>query len=355
MQYVNPVTSDIEATCSVTASQPGNAQFLAAPSVTQSFKWIKEDTTITATFAGKVSIDGTNLDSIVQSATRGLQAGNSAGTKALNYTSLTPGICRVTDVTYPYIESIHTRGVVRAVANGTCKVQIDFNGNGYWIASSVIASAVISDVITTQPGSNTAQSITFPAIADREYGAGYQLNAKASSGLPITYASATPTNCKILNLGGGKYAVQSNPGLSSDNLPCSVTASQPGDDRFAAATSVTQSFKWMQSAMSIKVTNPTGTRVAAGQYQLTASLLHTNTALNSGLKSIGHLLAAISTTPTVCQVMSTNLLDSAGGIFTQAKIKVTGIGTCTTTWNFAGSGTRKAVSTFHSFAVNRLN
>jgi hypothetical protein len=244
---------------------------------------------------------------------------------------------------------------VRAIANGTCKVQIDFNGNGYWIASSVIASAIISDVVTTLPGSNTAQTITFTAIADREYGAGYQLNAKASSGLPISYTSATPANCVIINLGGGKYAVQSKPGITTDNLPCAVTAAQAGDDRFAAATSVTQSFKWLQSAMAIKVTNPTGTRIAVGQYQLTSSLLHVNTALNSGLKSIGHLLTATSTTPTICQVIGTYLLDSAGGIFTQAKIKVTGIGTCTTAWSFAGSGTRKATSASHSFAVNRLN
>ena len=68
-------------------------------------------------------------------------------------------------------------------------------------------------------------SLTLPA-------SGFSLNATASSGLTVTYASTTPTACSL----SGSTVIPLAAGT------CTITASQAGNANYAAATPVTQSF-----------------------------------------------------------------------------------------------------------------
>jgi len=76
------------------------------------------------------------------------------------------------------------------------------------------------------------QTITFGAIASQTAGTTLALQATASSGLPVTFASLTPGVCTI----SGSTASLINTGT------CTITASQIGNSNYAAAKLVSQSF-----------------------------------------------------------------------------------------------------------------
>ncbi len=77
------------------------------------------------------------------------------------------------------------------------------------------------------------QTITFPQPPDTPLDAGsVQLNATASSGLPVSYSSSTPAVCAI----SGVQAVLAAVGT------CTITANQAGDMAYAPAPAVTASF-----------------------------------------------------------------------------------------------------------------
>ena len=122
--------------------------------------------------------------------------GSAAGSNdLLTVSSQTPLICTVNDIYNTYEGS--TRSTIRARTNGLCIIRYVYGGDANLLPSSAEWSLNISGIISPAPGSSTAQTINFPAIADREYGPGYILNATASSGLPITYKSLTPNVCYI--------------------------------------------------------------------------------------------------------------------------------------------------------------
>ncbi len=76
------------------------------------------------------------------------------------------------------------------------------------------------------------QTITFSPISNQVQGTPLSLTASASSGLPVSFASLTPTVCSV----SGTMAALTNPGT------CTIQASQPGNSIYAAATPVMQSF-----------------------------------------------------------------------------------------------------------------
>jgi len=219
---------------------------------------------------------------------------------------------------------------------------------------------------TPTPGVKNPQTITFPAIPNREFGAGVYPKATATSSLPITYKSLTPTICFIITgLAEGPAIQTVTPKPAGDSLTCTVEASQTGNDRFAAAAPVRQSFVWSKAAMYI--TNywaPTTVRNVAlkpltatsylinSSYHFTSSLLFTS-GQNSGLLSIGHLMSAVSATPTVCVVEAVVSDDRTGGIFTRATVKMLTVGTCSITWGFAGTDTRAPASKVMNIVVTR--
>jgi len=111
------------------------------------------------------------------------------------------------------------------------------SAGSYPITVSVGTLAAANYSFTTANGSLTvtggaAQAILFPALANYTHGTSVPLVALATSGLPVTFA-VTSGNASI---SGGTTLVISGTGSVT------VTASQPGNGNFAAATSVSQTF-----------------------------------------------------------------------------------------------------------------
>lgn len=79
-----------------------------------------------------------------------------------------------------------------------------------------------------------AQSISFGAIADRALNAGsFSVSATASSGLPVSFGSATPGTCSV-TAGGGVTLIAVG--------TCTVNADQAGNASYAPAPTVARSF-----------------------------------------------------------------------------------------------------------------
>ena len=79
-------------------------------------------------------------------------------------------------------------------------------------------------------------------------------------------------------------------------------------------------------------------------YNFFETVLHVESKLNWGLTSLGHLLTAVSNTPTVCKVVSNELADLTGGIKNKTILQGLSNGTCSITWSFGGTDTRAPTS-----------
>ena len=130
----------------------------------------------------------------------------------VSFTSQSAGVCAVNGST------------VTLLAVGQCSVAANQSGgSGYAPAAEVIHTFSVRN----------AQSIDFAALGDTTLEAGsLTLIASASSGLPVSFVSTTPSVCGITGMTLTLLA-QGN---------CSVTATQVGDSSYAAATPVSRSF-----------------------------------------------------------------------------------------------------------------
>jgi hypothetical protein len=98
------------------------------------------------------------------------------------------------------------------------------------VVSTMLGNFTLSSAFTYQ---KTSQVISFDALAGAMLGvsAAPSLRASATSGLSVTFSSATPSICSI----SGSIISMLNPGT------CTITASQAGDATYAAAE-INQSF-----------------------------------------------------------------------------------------------------------------
>ncbi len=124
----------------------------------------------------------------------------------------------------------------------------------------VSKSASFSESATGIP-----QTITFGALPGVTYGAGpITLSATASSGLPVSYTVTGPAMIasSVLGINGAGQVT--------------VTASQPGDTSYAAATAVSQSFTVSPATPTVTWATPTaityGTVLGAAQLNAAASV-----------------------------------------------------------------------------------
>lgn len=131
-------------------------------------------------------------------------------------------------------------------ASKTLKAIHENEGGMGYLASTITASAAdniatylasglssSSGTAAATPTALTTQTITFTPPATQTLGAAAPtLTASASSGLPVTISSLTPAVCNV-NAGNLKLLTAGN---------CTLTASQPGNASFAAATGKTITF-----------------------------------------------------------------------------------------------------------------
>ncbi|MGA2736652.1 MAG: SBBP repeat-containing protein [Bryobacteraceae bacterium] len=190
-------------TCTIQATQPGNADYAAAPAVNQSFQVMQGSQTISF---------GPLANQAYGAAPFTVGATASSGL-TVRFNSQTPRICGVSGTT------------VTLLAVGTCTVQATQPGNADYAA----APAVDQSFQVTQG----SQTITFGPLANQTLGnPPFTVSATASSGLAVTFSSQTPRVCTVSGTTVTLAAVGT----------CTIQAAQRGNADWAAATPVYQSF-----------------------------------------------------------------------------------------------------------------
>jgi len=129
----------------------------------------------------------------------------------------TPSVCTVAGST------------VTTVAAGTCTITAYQAREARQVAPDVSRSFHVNPV----PAGPAPQTITFGQPPDATVGAPVVLSARASSGLAVSFSSDTPSVCTVA--GSAVTTVAAG--------PCTITASQGGSARYAAAPDVTRSFQ----------------------------------------------------------------------------------------------------------------
>ena len=211
-----------------------------------------------------------------------LGATSSAGLPVV-LTSAIPSVCTVSGNT------------VTPVIAGTCTITATQAGNGTYAPAEASVSVSTGASQTIIFGPINSQSITAGTLA---------LNASASSGLQVTFASTTPAVCTVSGSTATFVAVGA----------CTINATQAGNSTYAPAPLVTQSFQ-------ITLATQTITFNAVPQ-----QVLSTGSVALSATASSGLTVTFTSITLPVCTVSG-----STATLVT--------IGTCTIEAMQAGNGT----------------
>ncbi len=196
---------------------------------------------------------------------------------------------------------------------GACTLTANQAGDtNYSAASEITASVTINKATQTITGFNPASPITHTATAP---GNTISLTATASSGLPVTFASTSPSICTTSGTNGATVSI-----LSAGS--CVVTADQAGtstgNPTYNAAPQVSLSITVNKAIQTITgFTPPTTLSQAQG----------TTIGLTAVSGASGNPVAFASTTPTTCTTGGSN----------GATLTVQGSGNCSVTANQAGN------------------
>src|ERR1019366_6560993 len=177
-------------TCTIQATQAGNAAYNPAPGINQSFKVVGIAQTITfPTVAAQYALSSV-----------GLTATASSGL-AVTYASNTPTVCTVAGAT------------ASSLISGNCTIVATQAGNSnYSAASAVYRSYWVNHANQTITFSNPGPQTGVPSLT---------LSATASSGLTVAFASSTPTVCTV--------AAGATTASLLINGTCTIQATQAGN------------------------------------------------------------------------------------------------------------------------------
>jgi hypothetical protein len=206
----NIVSLSAPGQCSIIASQPGNASYAPAASVTQSFSVSAATQTITFATIPTQSV-ASNL----------MLAATASSSLPVTLTSNTPSIC------------VTSGSSASLLAVGTCTIVASQEGNGTYAAAS--------PVMQSFPVNLQNQTITFGPITPQTAGSTFSLHATTSSTLPLEFVSTTPTVCTVSGSTASLIAAGA----------CSITVGQTGGSTYAPAIPTTQSFTVNLHAQSI--------------------------------------------------------------------------------------------------------
>jgi len=190
-------------TCTIQATQGGNAIYAAAAPVNQGFQVTQESQTVTF---GILASQALSTPPFTVSAT-------ASSHLTVSFKSATTSVCTISG------------NRVTLVALGTCTIHATQAGNADYAA----ATPVNRSFLVTPYG----QTITFGALPSEPIGtAPFTVNATASSGLAVSFASITSAVCTV----SGSTATLVAIGI------CTIRAMQAGNTEYAAATPVYRSF-----------------------------------------------------------------------------------------------------------------
>ena len=254
--------------CTVTASQAGNANFNPAPDVTLSFTVAKAGQTITFGTPANQTFSPTSTVALSASSNSGL---------AVSFSSQTTGVCTVSGA------------AVTMVSSGNCTIRASQAGNANYLAAT--------DVDRSFTISRASQSITFATLADRAYSrTTFTVSATTSaSGLSVGFASQTTGVCTTSGTNGTTVTMVS---LGT----CTLRASQAGDGRYLAALDVDRSFTISRASQTVSFSMSLVPAQTYGNQTFTVSGSAT------GTDSAGAALAVSfsSSTPGVCSTSGSN-------------------------------------------------
>jgi len=198
------VTVAAVGTCTIQATQAGDADYIPAAPVNQSFQVTPLSQTISF---GALSNQpyGSPPFTVSATATSGLK---------VSFNSQTNPVCRVSGTT------------VTIMAGGMCTVQATQAGN-----ADYAGAAPVNQSFQVTP---LNQTITFGTLPNQPYGTPpFTVSATASSGLKVSFKSLTNSECRVsmttVTIAGGGT--------------CTIQATQAGNADYTAASPVAQSFQ----------------------------------------------------------------------------------------------------------------
>jgi hypothetical protein len=262
------VSVDSTGSCTVQATQAGSGNYLAAAPVSQTFS-VSHSTKTTGQ-----TIGFSPIATQIAGATVNLSATASSGL-TVSFQTLAPSVCTVSGTT------------ASLVAYGTCFVQATQGGNSQYYAAPTVSQGF--------GVAHATQTINFPAIATQTAAMTINLQATASSGLPVTFTSTTPSVCTVTG---------STASLVAYGF-CGINASQDGDnlsgnsEYFAAVA--TQEFGVAHASQTITFTSI--------PQQYIGTPLSLTAAASSGL-----IVTYASLKPAICSVSGSTVTMIANGI-----------------------------------------
>jgi hypothetical protein len=163
--------------------------------------------------SGQTITFGALADKIISDTPPTLSATATSGL-TVAFTSATTGVCTVSGTSITFI------------GPGTCIINANQAGDATRAAAPQVQRSFAIAYLT--------QSITFDALAGATLGvtSAPAIKGSASSGLAVSYSSATPGVCAV----AGTIISMMNPGT------CTISASQAGNGTYTAAATVSQSF-----------------------------------------------------------------------------------------------------------------
>jgi len=163
--------------------------------------------------SGQTITFGALADKIISDTPPTLSATATSGL-TVAFTSATTGVCTVSGTSITFI------------GPGTCIINANQAGDATRAAAPQVQRSFAIAYLT--------QSITFDALAGATLGvtSAPAIKGSASSGLAVSYSSATPGVCAV----AGTIISMVNPGT------CTISANQAGNGTYSAAATVSQSF-----------------------------------------------------------------------------------------------------------------
>jgi len=213
--------------CTITASQAGDATFGPAPDVARTFSIATGSQAIT--FGALAARTWGDADfAVTATASSGLPVSFAAS-----------GTCTISGAT------------VHITAPGSCTITASQPGDANYNAATAVAQ--------TFAIAKGTQSIAFAALAGKTWGdADFTVAATASSALPVSFAasgSCTITGAAVHITGAGS---------------CTVTASQAGDANYNAAPDVAQTFAIAKASQTITFGPLGNKRYGAANFRVSA-------------------------------------------------------------------------------------
>jgi len=295
-------------TCTILATQTGNATYAAAKPVPQSFAVAGQPQTITFT-----STPSTQTLSSTATPTTVTLAANATSGLTVTFSSGSTSVCTVSGTT------------ATLIADGNCVILANQAGNLQWAPAPQATQTFIVN--------GESQTISFNTIPTQTVGGFLLLTPFASanpSGLAITFISDTPAICSVTNPVAGPTAAFTASGT------CTIVATQPGNSTYAPAVPVAQSFTVNGITQVLTFAPIANQHYGAPPIPISAT---------TGAPASANLIVSfVSLTPDFCSV-------SNNGSWSVTLLQPTGTSSCSIEAVQAGNSQYAAASVTQSFTI----